>query len=118
MPRPPEPPWLPLGRMGGTTRAGAAGALPPSFRVRPVGAGGGALGAGTGVGAGAGAAATGAAVAGLPVRLTGFLTSTVTARVRPCENFGRTWVASLLAAAPARVAVERVRGLVGLVCSF
>ena len=39
MPRPPEPPWLPLGRMGGTTRAGAAGALPPSFRVRPVGAG-------------------------------------------------------------------------------
>ena len=28
-------------------------------------------------------------------RLTGFLTSTVTARVRPCENFWRTCVASL-----------------------
>ena len=27
-------------------------------------------------------------------RLTGFLTSTVTARVRPCENFWRTCVAS------------------------
>ena len=52
------------------------------------------------------------------VRLTGFLTSTVTARVRPCENFCRTWVASALAAAPLRAVVERVSGLVALVSSF
>ena len=48
-------------------------------------------------------------------RLTGFLTSTATTRVRPCENFWRTCVASLppFAAAPARVVVESVSGLVG-----
>ena len=112
MPRPPGP-W-PVGRGAEAGRAGAAGAA--ARRCRPASGCGrsapgrlGRFGRGRGCrgNAGAGAAAPG-------VRLTGFLTSTVTARVRPCENFWRTWVASALAAAPLRAVVERVSGLVGL----
>ena len=63
------------------------------------------------VGEGAAAAAAG--------RLIGFLTSTVTARVRPCENFWRTCVSLPLdTAAPVRTVVDKVSGLVGLVVSF
>ena len=58
-----------------------------------------------------------AVVAAVVARFTGFLTSTVTARVRPCENFWRTCVASAFAAAPVRV-VDRLSGLVVLLCSF
>ena len=51
-------------------------------------------------------------------RLTGFLTSTVTARVRPCRTSGApAWRRSPpFAAAPVRAVVESVSGLVGLVC--
>src|SRR5262249_33365114 len=95
--------------------ARAAAAPPPSFKVRPPLAGAAAAASGFGAGAdGGGAPAEG------PGRLTGFLTSTVTARVRPCENFWRTCVASpFLAGTLGRaVVVDSVSGLVGLVVSF
>ena len=78
-------------------RVVARRAPPPSLRVRAVGAAGALAST---AGAGAGAAAAGALAPG--GRLTGFLTSTVTARVRPWLNFWRTCVASLppFAAAP------------------
>ena len=104
MPRPPS----------GRLVLGRDAAPPPSFMVRPVPPDGAA-------GAGADGAAAGAVGAALAPegRFAGFLTSTVTARLRPCENFWRTCVASLLDEdALERVVVERVSGLVGLLVSF
>ena len=90
----------------------AAAGAPPNFRgVRAAGAGAAASGAGA-------AAATGAGGAPAGGRLTGFLTSTVTARVRPWLNFWRTCVSPPLPAGAVRVVVERVSGLLGLVDSF
>ena len=74
---------------GAARAASWPAAPPPSFRVRAVGAAAGA--SALGLQAPGRRAAGVAAPAG---RLTGFLTSTVTARVRPCENFWRTCVAS------------------------
>ena len=105
---------------GGRTRW-AAGCRAPSWRRRRRPASGcGAVGGAAGAsGAGAATARRAQARSCRRARLTGFLTSTVTARVRPCENFWRTCVASLLLAArAARAVVERVSGLVGLVSSF
>ena len=116
MPRlPASPDGRPVGGRGvaagvAVLRVVVAAAVPPSFRVRPLGAAGGASAA---------AAGEGAAETGVTDRLTGFLTSTVTARVRPWLNFWRTCVSPpLAAAAPVRAVVVRVSGLVGLVCSF
>src|SRR5262245_63142365 len=111
LPRPAASPAAGRVASGGRAGAGPAPAPAPSFSVRPV--------AGAGAGVSTLGAAAGAAAVVPAGRLTGFLTSTVTARVRPCENFWRTCVASLFAeAALLRVVVERVSGLVGLVVSF
>ncbi len=102
---------------GGRGSADSDGRRSRCFRrggSRDGGCGSRSSGAGTGAGieTGGGAAAGGG-------RLIGFLTSTVTARVRPCENFWRTCVSPPLAtAAPGRAVVDRVSGLVGLVVSF